>query len=59
MTKQLRCNEWLSPSRHLEWERERVIMTGGELLKNDLVNLTLPGRNFFLLPIRKIDDQVI
>lgn len=29
------------------------------LLKNDLFNLTFPRRNFFLLPIRKIDDHMI
>lgn len=30
-----------------------------DLLENDLLNLTLPRRNLLLLPIRKVDDQVI
>ncbi len=30
-----------------------------DLLENDLLNLTLPRGNLLLLPIRKIDDQVI
>ena len=34
-------------------------MTDGELLENNLLNLTLTRRHFFLLAIRKIDDHVV
>lgn len=41
------------PPPHLGWERGR---NSWELLKNNLLNLTLPRRHFLLLAIRKIDD---
>ena len=45
----------LSPSPSMT---ERGMDDSG-LLKNELVNLTVPRRHFLLLPICKIDDDVV